>query len=713
MTGSSSEAILSPWPAIRGYKLRSVYQYCDESGRTVKESARYQADPGAPEAKTFRQRWPKPGACRMAVYKRPDGMRDVLYRLPEIIQCAEGGEGDLWWVEGEKDAEAARAIGLTATTVGGVSAPLPVDLDVQLRGIRRLLILPDNDEPGRIHAEKVAAVVSAIGIESRLVVLPRLPDHGDLSDFLAAGGTEDDLWRLAEAEEAWKPLPSPDPIPIKPDTGTGRSVADELYRFVLELVDAGAIELFCDEGGSAFATVRPPVSPAVRTFDVDDRDFERVILNAVRSDRGKRGSRPKVPSSAVWKDVVRSVSAVASEERPRAVHYRIARIGPEVFIDLGDTTGRAIVVSTDGWRVADDALPARFRRSRTMQALPVPERAGDGPDRFWSYLHATDSCRPLMLAWAVAALAGKGPFPVLTIHGEQGSAKTNTARFLRGLIDPAKAALRGLSHDERDLMVCAHNNYVLGFDNLSGIEPRMSDALCRLASGEGFGIRALYTNRDEEVFDGARPILLTGIDEAAGRPDLLDRSYLVEAPRIAASERRDEAQLRAEFDQDRPALLATLLDALVAGLAGARNVHLASQPRMLDAARIAVAAEPALGLAPGTMAAAIDAAKQSASDAALGASPFAQAILAFMETRDRPWLGSLSTLLDELQAANEDGWRRPRSWPATPRAASSHLQRTAPGLRDAGLSVVKLGPQGKRRERKWQLEWVEPAESER
>ena len=67
-----------------------------------------------------------------------------------------------------------------------------------LRG-RHVFVLPDNDEAGRKHAQQVAQSLHGIAESVRIVELPGLPDKGDVSDWIAAGGTKDELKRLAEA----------------------------------------------------------------------------------------------------------------------------------------------------------------------------------------------------------------------------------------------------------------------------------------------------------------------------------------------------------------------------------------------------------------------------------------------------------------------------------------------------------------------------------
>jgi hypothetical protein len=157
------------------------------------------------------------------------------------------------------------------------------------------------------------------------------------------------------------------------------------------------------------------------------------------------------------------------------------------------------------------------------------------------------------VAWLLAALRAGGPYPVLAISGEQGSAKTVLSKLLKGSVDPNVAPVRALVREERDLVIAANNSHVLAFDNLSGLPHALSDAFCRLATGASFGLRQLYTDADEVLFQAARPILLNGIEDVISRPDLADRALFLTLPPIGDHRRRSERQFWRDFELARPA----------------------------------------------------------------------------------------------------------------------------------------------------------------
>jgi hypothetical protein len=203
----------------------------------------------------------------------------------------------------------------------------------------------------------------------------------------------------------------------------------------------------------------------------------------------------------------------------------------------------------------------RFRRAAGMLPLPVPQRGGS-IEELASFLNLPSRNEfVLVVAWLLATLRVAGPYPALAISGEQGSAKTVLSKLLKDLVDPNVAPVRALVREERDLVIAANNSHVLAFDNLSGLPYALSDAFCRLATGASFGLRQLYTDADEVLFQAARPILLNGIDDVIVRSDLADRALFLTLPPIADRRRRVERQLWHEFEVARPRILGSLLDA--------------------------------------------------------------------------------------------------------------------------------------------------------
>lgn len=392
------------------------------------------------------------------------------------------------------------------------------------------------------------------------------------------------------------------------------------------------------------------------------------------------------PGGQAVEDALRVIEARAIHEGHRhEVFLRVGELPGRVFLDLGDETWRAVEVSATGWRVID--TPAcKFLRSQAMRPLPVPMPGGliEGLRNFVNV--ETDADFRLVTAWLVGTLRPKGPYPVLIVNGEQGSAKSTLCRLLRALIDPNAAPIRAAPRDDRDLLVSALNSWVLSLDNLSDIAAWLSDALCRLATGGGFATRELYSDRGEVIFEAQRPILINSIPDLASRPDLGDRALAVTLPTIPENQRRPESEFWREFEAARPELLGALLDAVCSALREGASTELDHLPRMADFAHWVTAAEPGLGWPSGRFLADYRATRDRTVFAALEADPVAVAVRQLIDPH--PWEGTAAELLGELDRLVSEGIRRSRSWPHLPHVLSGRLRRLAPTLRAVGIEVA-------------------------
>ena len=114
-------------------------------------------------------------------------------------------------VEGEKDADRAANIGIVATTCAMGAGKWRPEYNEHFRG-RSVYIVPDNDDPGREHAQQVAQALHGIAKGIKVVELPGVPEKGDLSDWLDQGGTKAELAELVKASPSGsRPPPASSP----------------------------------------------------------------------------------------------------------------------------------------------------------------------------------------------------------------------------------------------------------------------------------------------------------------------------------------------------------------------------------------------------------------------------------------------------------------------------------------------------------------------
>ncbi len=515
----------------------------------------------------------------------------------------------------------------------------------------------------RMALKRLMRFLTRRGADVRVIYLP-VKDGGakqGMDDFFAAGHTVDELLTYAQTE-----LRGSDDDERKPSQAT-------------KLVGAAStVSFFRTPDGKAFVSL--PVGNHVENVSMKSVAFRDWLVREFR--RGEGAS----PGSQAVQDALYDLSGKARfESEEHEVHTRIAAHGDAIYLDLCDPEWRAVRITRDGWSIVESKeLPVKFRRARGMLALPEPVRGGT-----LAGLRQFINIRPedwvLVVGWLVAAFRPGRPFPVLVLHGEQGSAKSTTARVLRSLIDPNKASLRSAPRDERDLMIAATNGWVICLNNLSSIKPWLSDALCCLSTGGGFATRELHSDDEEALFDAMRPVMMNGIEELVTRGDLLERSLIVHLPTLNDETRREEEELDRAFEEARPYILGALLDAVSTALRNVKTVQLERRPRMADFARWCVAAESALDCESGAFMGAYASNRSNAHELALEASPVAAALIPFVEEKES-WTGTAAELLEELIRRVPDERLR-EGWPKSPKHFGGVLKRLAPNLRALGVDV--------------------------
>jgi hypothetical protein len=165
----------------------STYNYEDQNGDILFQAVRL-----AP--KSFYQRRPD---GKGGWINNITGVPVVPYRLAEVEEGIALGR-EIWIVEGEKDADNLAKLGFRATCNPAGAGKWKAEHAAFLKGAD-CIVIPDNDEPGRKHAASVAASLKGIAARVRILALPDLPEKGDVSDWLAAGGQAEQLLKFADA----------------------------------------------------------------------------------------------------------------------------------------------------------------------------------------------------------------------------------------------------------------------------------------------------------------------------------------------------------------------------------------------------------------------------------------------------------------------------------------------------------------------------------
>jgi hypothetical protein len=429
---------------------------------------------------------------------------------------------------------------------------------------------------------------------------------------------------------------------------------------------------------------RVPVGDRHEIYPLGSNGFRDWLID------GYFTARSEPPSSSA---IMRVVSVLEARARfdvgMPSVSIRVARGGTEseagYFIDLGDSSRAAIEVSARGWLVVDRP-DAQFWRPKGMLPLPVPGRDGS-IDLLRPYLNLSEDDFRLLVVWLTAALLPEGPYPILSLHGEQGAAKSTVARILRHLIDPQVCALLNKPASIRDLMVTAANGWLLVYDNITKIPDWLSDGLCGIVYGTGYAGRALFSDNEREVIQAHCPVVLNGIEEFVVKSDLADRTVFLHMSPIYQAKRRAEKEFWPSFRAEHSRILGGVLDAVVGGLRELPSVTLTKMPRMADFARWGEAVGRGLGWHEGAFLTAYGNNHFDASETAINGSVVAIAVFHFatdmLELKCSP-----TELLERLSEYVGKKTARSAAWPKTTQRFTNELRRMAPQLRTYGVAVI-------------------------
>jgi hypothetical protein len=535
-------------------RLTATYQYRDESGKLLFEVLRY-------EPKGFKQR--RPDGNEDWTWDL-EGVRQVLYRLPDLKN-----KKVVWVPEGEKDVEALVALGLTATTNPGGAGKWLDEYSQQLvaLGVKSVIVVPDNDEPGERHARSVSRSCFRVGLNVAVLRLPGLAKKGDISQWLTPERTARDLLKLLKTAE---PITTEPPPEAQGALATGRGLAPLLTA----LTEAAGIELFHNPLGEPFAAI--PVAQHREVWPIGGKVFQRWLTSMAWR------HLQKAPAPDVLKIVENLLAARAIYDgKEETIHLRAASHEGALYYDLADATWRVVKIAPSGWEVLSSS-PVRFRRFASTAAQVEPQ-AGGKLDELWEFINVPNpSDRRLLIAELIAAFVPDIPHPITVLHGDQGSGKTTAARTLRSLIDPSHAMLVR-ARDEVEFVQALAHHYAPILDNVSHLPDWLSDLLSRSVTGESFSKRQLYTDADDVIFIFRRLIILTGINLIVRKSDLLDRALIIEIKRVPDEKRIEDRKLAARLAAVLPKLFGALLDLLVKAMQTVRRrgaVEIAAHGRL-------------------------------------------------------------------------------------------------------------------------------------
>ncbi|MFZ4405560.1 MAG: hypothetical protein ACOYOK_15805 [Pseudobdellovibrionaceae bacterium] len=410
-------------------------------------------------------------------------------------------------------------------------------------------------------------------------------------------------------------------------------------------------------------------------LSTEEQTFRKAILDRYYA------YTKSLPDDKCLDKFIQYISYQGSKNPREKIHIRIGKYENEIYYDLGND--QFVKITKDGWFLVNQS-PIRFVRAGTMKANCTPQMGGN-IQLLKQFLNIeSEESFIILICYLLGTLWPSKQYPLAIFQGPQGSAKSTATEIIKSLLDPATPSLRSLPYKEQDIFIACSKTHLVCYDNLSGIKPALSDALCKIATGCGISGRKLYTNADEYFIEVSRPMIINGIDNLTDRQDLADRAVVLNFPKLAGESRRSSTELFKEFEETKPLIQGALFDGLSCALGEIANIKLDATTRMTEFCYVACAGLKAYGYDPNyVISVLLKNRHETLSDSVLE-NPFGKAIVAFMDGKDR-WEGTASELLKELEGQWPNIELPP--WMRTSHCLSQTLGRMDSGLKSLGIQV--------------------------
>lgn len=456
---------------------------------------------------------------------------------------------------------------------------------------------------------------------------------------------------------------------------------------ILRLALAEDIKLFTDQHGWAYC--RTPRDGHYEILSVDGKDLTDWLGLLLYRHGGQTCSDQTMDPA---RRVLRAKAKFEGRQRRLENRTAWAEDG-SLYYDLTDPHWRAVRITPEGWQV-DPTPPVLFRRYAHQAAQVLPEAvaiedAAQVLANIFKFVNLAGEADQLVFTvYVTSLLIAEISHPMPVLHGEQGSGKTYTLKTVRRLIDPSDVATLTMPWQGNEFVQQLDHHWLAYYDNLARITDWQQDIICRAVTGEGHTKRKLYSDEEDIIFTYRRCIALNGINIVSTRPDLLDRSIILELSSLEGR-RQTEAQLEADFERLRPRLLGAILGVLAGALneeadtATALGVHF----RLADWVAWGYRIAEALG---GRGAEFVDAYAKAVKSKALTAlelHPLGRAIQVFMADKDK-WEGAPKELLEKLKkVAGVEGVDTDTTlWPGAANWVGRRLKEIKRDLRTAGIT---------------------------
>ncbi len=444
---------------------------------------------------------------------------------------------------------------------------------------------------------------------------------------------------------------------------------------LVNLVQKNRIKLFSDQFNEPWASIN---GDGTKIMPIDSKIFGNLLFGLSHENGSTPGSETVKTAKAIL-----GYQALKDGNNRRELFVRTAKQDDDLWYDLGE---QAVKINKGGWSVVNP--PIIFKRFQHQNNQILPEGGGNIFDFIDTVNVEKETDKILLAIFLVSCFIPGFPHPVLMLYGRQGSSKSCTFRMLKELVDPSSLSTLSLPRDTNQFIQTVSHHWMSLFDNCSRIPNDLSDAICRTVTGEGNVKRKLYTDDDEIIYNFQHVVGLNGIGSVASRPDLLDRSLLIEMAVIDESNRKDESILKMRFEESRPRVLGACFDAVSKAMAIRDKVDISWLPRMADFTKWGFAIAEAIGVGGDKF---IDAYKINIDqqvEEVINADILCSAVIALVDKGD--FEDTPTKMMEYVnEAATQLGYDidHEKTWPLTVSYFMKRLLEIAPSMEKIGIEI--------------------------
>ncbi|MCL2095577.1 MAG: hypothetical protein FWH10_01585 [Oscillospiraceae bacterium] len=382
------------------------------------------------------------------------------------------------------------------------------------------------------------------------------------------------------------------------------------------------------------------------------------------------------------------------------LNNRIAYKDRSIFYDLCNRKNEVIVIS--------DNVITTLNKGNTSILLEVNENMCEQvqpnleakPDKYLEMLKRHFKLKNddlfLLAVYIIACFIQHIPHPVLNLYGTQGSSKSTTALKIQSIVAPVQADLIPLT--KVDLTATLSNTYMTIFDNVSKISEEISDTLCTVVYGGKVKKRKNYTDNDKKIIEIKSCVIITSINIAITKADLLDRSILIGLDQLNGKERKTEESIKEDFNRDLPEIIGSIFQILRQVLKyDFDKLPDFELPRMADFAKYGYAIGEILETNGGKRFLEIYGNNINvAEDEILMENPICDVIKRFVYENPE-WIGTMTQLYRELNSFLKSKNEKITKYPNSPSALSRQINELTTALNRSGISIEKpFGGKGER-----------------